>query len=1252
MRPALVVCCIAITAAPAFARTYVYTLDFVHAGYYNQDVTISYVSTSLTAPGTDLTSLVGGGLPPSSYSNRDNSGAWNFYFWNSPTATASFSAGTDLSFPNVPGFYSSLPATFSVQQMFGVRSGSTTVNISIQDIGISSSAYNVINSRTLQNQTQFFVYKDMDSGFNHGFPSGLFGSSPAAMGKLHFDPGCLYDSNAANGCSTDSTVMDMSRGTVFRLTFDPLSSGDFVGLNFEEPENWGATHAGVGYDLTGATQLTFDIISPTGGISVQFSINGVTTPYVSIPQQWTSLTINLGSLGLTGNLSEVHLLFGIGSNDFYGRDGGTVLLDNIQFQPVPLAQTTTLGFPLANQVSGIIHVQNALPGSIPIPPDEINSNLTTIYESSLAVLTLLSRGSSQDLTSAKLIADTLVYALGHDNQGDPLPTGPDGSAGLHNGMFAGDLAFFNTQGGSEGQQGQIRLSGFTAPALCPLTGFCLVLDGATGGNNAFAMMALLAAYRQFQNTAYLNAAITIGNWIYGNLLDSSATGFGGYVVGYPDQGLPKNLQPGKSTENNADIFAAFMTLANLEAGLGNTTAANSWTSRANIAGDFVIQMFDSPTGHFFAGTVPLTQGAAPGVNPNGAGKGNDVINTFDFLDAQTFPALALAGSLRYRNAIDWRLPVQWVLNHFAGSVTANSITFQGFDLIEASEHQSGDGPAGIAWEFTAQSVVTMQLVAALYNTSQFDAAIGTYLNQIRQAQTSAPFGDGLGLVAGTMQSGGSLPPYQQCYVTPYQCIGERVGLAATSWAIAADQSLNVFTNAPLPSLAVMSSPTQGSTLTSSSVTFQWSAGASASAYWLDVGTIQGQGNIFASQLASSAVSQTVNGIPANGGTIYVRLWTQIGGVWQYHDYSYTAASMTLASMSSPTPGSTLSGPTVTFSWAAGVGASAYWLDVGTVQGQGTIFAQNVGLVTSQMVNGISTAGGTIYVRLWTQLSGNWQYHDYMYTAASSGITTPAPDSVLPSPSATFNWTAVAGADQYWLDVGSAVAIGDYYGGPTTGTSASVNNLPCDARTVYVQLWAHISGNWQTPVRYTYTATGGCAALTSPASNAALSGTSATFTWNAIGGADQYWLDLGNSIGVGDIFAGSTTSTSVAVNSIPCDGRFLYAQLWTHSNGAWHSPGRYDFTAWGACGRLTVPSPGATLSGSTVTFNWNAGMGVTAYWLDVGTVLGQGNIFGANLGTVLSRTVSGIPTDGSMIYVQLWSQIGGVWYLNRYSYTAF
>jgi hypothetical protein len=49
--------------------------------------------------------------------------------------------------------------------------------------------------------------------------------------------------------------------------------------------------------------------------------------------------------------------------------------------------------------------------------------------------------------------------------------------GLHNGTFAGDIALFNNQGAQGGQQGQVRLAGFTASVLCPQRGFCLVLDG-------------------------------------------------------------------------------------------------------------------------------------------------------------------------------------------------------------------------------------------------------------------------------------------------------------------------------------------------------------------------------------------------------------------------------------------------------------------------------------------------------------------------------------------------------------------------------------------------------------------------------------------------------------------------------------------------------------------------------------------------------------------------------------------------------
>jgi len=40
--------------------------------------------------------------------------------------------------------------------------------------------------------------------------------------------------------------------------------------------------------------------------------------------------------------------------------------------------------------------------------------------------------------------------------------------------------------------------------------------------------------------------------------------------------------------------------------------------------------------------------------------------------------------------------------------------------------------------------------------------------------------------------------------------------------------------------------------------------------------------------ASTATTATVNGLPSNGSTVYVRLYTQINGVWQPNDYQYTA----------------------------------------------------------------------------------------------------------------------------------------------------------------------------------------------------------------------------------------------------------------------------------------------------------------------------------------------------------------------------
>jgi hypothetical protein len=55
--------------------------------------------------------------------------------------------------------------------------------------------------------------------------------------------------------------------------------------------------------------------------------------------------------------------------------------------------------------------------------------------------------------------------------------------------------------------------------------------------------------------------------------------------------------------------------------------------------------------------------------------------------------------------------------------------------------------------------------------------------------------------------------------------------------------------------------------------------------------------------------------------------------------------------------------------------------VGTTAVGFNVFGQSTGLATSQLVTGLPSGGGTIYVRLWTLLSGLWQYNDFTYKAA-------------------------------------------------------------------------------------------------------------------------------------------------------------------------------------------------------------------------------------------------------------------------------
>ena len=93
-----------------------------------------------------------------------------------------------------------------------------------------------------------------------------------------------------------------------------------------------------------------------------------------------------------------------------------------------------------------------------------------------------------------------------------------------------------------------------------------------------------------------------------------------------------------------------------------------------------------------------------------------------------------------------------------------------------------------------------------------------------------------------------------------------------------------------------------------------------------------------------------------------------------------------------------------------------------------------------------------------------------------------------------------------------------------------------------------------------------------------------------------------------------------------------------------------FQLFAAGAEMLSPSPGSTLSSSSVTFTWSAG-GATAYWLLVGNSPSQGDIYISGQITALSATVNNIPTDGRTIYVLLASLVNGSWNVSNYTYTA-
>jgi hypothetical protein len=259
----------------------------------------------------------------------------------------------------------------------------------------------------------------------------------------------------------------------------------------------------------------------------------------------------------------------------------------------------------------------------------------------------------------------------------------------------------------------------------------------------------------------------------------------------------------------------------------------------------------------------------------------------------------------------------------------------------------------------------------------------------------------------------------------------------------------------------------------------------------------------------------------------------------------------------------------------------------------------------------------------------------------AAMTSPAGGSSISNP-ASFTWSTGSGVLEYWLDVGtSAGGTQIYTASQGLATTRSVTGIPTNGVTVHVRLWSRLASGW-TSVSYTYIGGSSPATMLSPTPGSSLVSTTTAFTWTPGTAVSQIWLSVGTTPGGTQIYnASQGTATSRTVSGLPHLGVPLYARLWSFRSGSWSSID-YTYTSVDHRSRLALPSAGGTLPGSTATFRWTAGSGVTQRWLYLGTSVGAANLYNADLQTLAERTISGLPTNGSTLYARLFSRINGSW----------
>jgi hypothetical protein len=509
----------------------------------------------------------------------------------------------------------------------------------------------------------FDVYTDVGAAGNHF----------AARGKMTSVGN--KSAVAMDECSTDRPF---SGATCIKCTFKAqgnnwggfyFMNGVLRGSDVEPCPNWG-DEPDAGFNLTGATKVTFYAKGAHGGEKVEYYVGGigwsvdpagnsiapekpypdsfpkVSTGYVTLTKKWKQYHIDLRGKNLSYVLSGFGWVTNAKRNN--SRDI-TFYLDDVRWDKERLGDLRLLVSYETKRSK--------------LEFDTVMRNVAFTYDNALVLIAFLARGSASDLDRARILANCLSYAVKHDRFYS------DGR--LRNAYMGADLILF--PGWTPNNRvDTVRMPGFWDRNKNKWFEDKIQVSTYTG-NVAWAIISLISAYQILGDPKYIAKAETLGRWVEEECKDIGSTG--GYTGGFEGwEPKPTELKY-KSTEHNLDLYVAFQRLYEV-------TGKEKWEKLALHAKKFVDSMWDENDGKFWTGT-----------KKNGSGFNKDVIP----LDVQAWAILAFRDeAIRYLRALEYAERHHSVRGGFDFNTDKDGIWYEGTAQMAAAYQSCGQSAKATA----------------------------------------------------------------------------------------------------------------------------------------------------------------------------------------------------------------------------------------------------------------------------------------------------------------------------------------------------------------------------------------------------------------------------------------------------------------------------------------------------------------------------------------------------------------------------